>query len=220
MSRNFRTEHPEVVTKALFDCGALRFSVEKPFLFKSGILSPVYLDARLLFGSPESWRIVLVHYHRVLNKIQALRNGTILAGVELAGVPHAAVLAERTRSPVVVVRKEEKAHGRGRAVDGLETLRGIPAVVIEDVVTTGGSSAAAVKRLRDAGAVVEHVVALMSYDFPEALKAFAAADVALHPLLTARELFAAAADLGKLTEEGLKAAVSWLHNPHGYFRHP
>ena len=139
------------VAKALLDIGAVGFSPAAPITFKSGIRSPVYVDNRALIYHPPAWHVVVEGFKALLDAAGV--EFDIIAGVAVGGVPHSSALAYVLRKPSVFVRKEEKAHGKGQRIEG-GAVRGKRVLLVEDLVTTGGSSLSAVDALRAAGARV------------------------------------------------------------------
>jgi orotate phosphoribosyltransferase len=138
-----------------------------------------------------------------------------VAGVESAGIPHSSAVAFATGLRSVFVRKEAKDHGLARRIEGGE-VAGLRTVLVEDMVTTGGSSLSAVAALRAAGATVEACLAIITYGFPEALKAFDEASVGLTVLTTFETVVVEAVSSGRLDERGAGIVRAWLADPHGW----
>jgi orotate phosphoribosyltransferase len=200
------------VAKAILAADVVNVA-ETPVTFKSGIQSPVYIDNRKLPYYPEHWRTVIVAFQRVLEA-----QGTIfdvIAGIETAGIPHSAALAYSMRRPSVFVRKEAKEHGMQKRVEGGE-VKGKRVLLVEDQVTTGGSSLSAVAALRGEGAVVEDCLAITSYSFPEAVEAFTEAGVRLHTLTTFNAILEVAEKSGKFSAEQLQSVRDWVEDPRGW----
>lgn len=157
------------IAEILLEVGCVTLRPEQPFTWASGIQSPIYCDNRLLMSNPDARREVREAFcHLIKEKGMAC---DLIAGVALGAIPHAAWVAERLGKPMVYIRKEVKGHGKQNQVEG-KVEPGVAAVVIEDLVSTGGSSVTAVEALREAGAKVDHCLAIFSYGFAEALKKF------------------------------------------------
>lgn len=139
----------------------------------------------------------------------------VIAGVAVGGVPHSAALAYDLRLPSVFVRQESKEHGKSKRVEGGDVYKK-RVLLVEDMVTTGGSSLDAVWALRAAGAVVDDVCAIISYGFAEARAAFEAAQVRLHTLTTFDAILLSADIMGKLSEDEAAVVRSWMHDPRGW----
>ena len=135
--------------KALLDIGAIGFSPEKPITFKSGIQSPVYVDNRQLIYHPAAWRIIIEGFKSLIDARNLQFD--LIAGVAVGGVPHSSALAYSMARPSVFIRKETKEHGMGKRVEG-GSVAGRRVLLVEDLVTTGGSSLSAVAALRESGA--------------------------------------------------------------------
>ncbi len=201
------------VARALLAAGAVRVQPDAPVTFKSGLRSPVYVDNRRLIFVPASWRVVI---GALAARVEAAEPPVeVVAGVESAGIPHSSALAYAARLPSVFVRKEAKGHGLGRRVEGGD-VSGRRTLLVEDMVTTGGSSLSAVAALREAGATVDACLAIITYGFAEARQAFAEASVHLEVLTTFETVVAEARAAGLVDETGAAAVRDWLADPHGW----
>lgn len=198
------------VARALLDAGSVGLTPDEPVTFKSGLRSPVYVDNRTLISQPRPWRIVIDGFAAALP-----RGRPVIAGVEAAGIPHSSALAFSAGLPSVFVRKEAKEHGLGRRVEGGD-VSGRRTILVEDMVTTGGSSLSAVAALREAGAEVSDCFAIITYGFAEAMEAFEAADVRLTTLTTFETVVTEALSTGAIDERGAELVRSWLADPHAW----
>jgi len=201
------------IAHAIFSAGVVGFAFDEPRTFKSGILSPVYLDNRKLLMNPGSWHVVIGALRELVNGFRIAE--PVIAGIETAGIPHSAALAYEMGLPTVFVRKQAKEHGLQRRIEGGD-VSGREAILIEDQITTGGSSLSAVFPLREAGATIFHCLAITSYGFVEAERAFAAADVALHVLVTFRDLLPALRQSNQITGEQEAEVERWLSDPRAW----
>jgi len=201
------------VAGTLLDIEAVVFTPGDPITFKSGIKSPVYVDNRRLPFWPAQWQVVIEGFRDLI----ALRGITyhVIAGIEAAGIPHSAALAYLTRTPSVFVRKQAKEHGTRSRVEGGD-VSGKRVLLIEDLVTTGGSSLAGVEALREAGADVQDCLCITSYGFPEAGRAFDAAKVRLHPLTPFATIVIEASKRGLFGQPELATLEDWIRDPHGW----
>ncbi len=199
------------VAHALLDAGSVSLTPDEPVTFKSGLRSPVYVDNRRLISQPAPWRTVI-------DAVQAelpCEEEVVIAGVESAGIPHSSALAFAAEQPSVFVRKATKEHGLGRRIEGGD-VAGRRVVLVEDMVTTGGSSLSAVEALREAGADITDCLAIITYGFAEALEAFAAANVRLITLTTFEIVVAEALAAGSIDEREADLVRSWLADPHAW----
>jgi orotate phosphoribosyltransferase len=198
------------VASVLLSVGAVGFTPDAPVTFKSGIVSPVYVDNRRLPFYPQAWRVVIEGFAALLVERQIPYD--VIAGIETAGIPHSAALAYHLSKPSVFVRKQPKEHGLKNRVEG-GNVGGKRVLLVEDLVTTGGSSISGVSALREAGAEVTDCLAIVSYGFMEARNAFAQAGVELHTLTN----FAAILNAATQYSEADRLVVrEWLDDPHGW----
>jgi orotate phosphoribosyltransferase len=201
------------VAQALLEIDAVGFSPQLPVQFKSGILSPVYVDSRFLPYHPSPWHLVVEAFRSVIER-EALAFH-VIAGVAAGGVPHSSALGYNMRRPSVFIRKEAKEHGTKKLVEGGD-VSGKHVLLVEDLVTTGGSSLQAVAALRDEGAVVEDALAIVSYGFREAAQAFANAGVRLHTLTNFTQITEEALQMGKFGQAEMDVIKDWFDDPHGW----
>ena len=201
------------VAKALLDTGAVGFSPDAPITFKSGIRSPLYVDNRALIYHPAAWQIIIEGFKSLLDA--AGIKFDIIAGVAVGGVLHSAALAYISRKPSVFVRKDSKAHGKGQRIEGGD-VRTKRVLLVEDLVTTGGSSLSAVQALRADGALVSDVLAIISYGFSAASKAFDDAGLQLHTLTDFATVMRVAQDCGALEEAQIAVVRRWFSDPYNW----
>lgn len=203
------------VAQALLEIGAVGFLPQQPVRFKSGMLAPVYVDNRRLPYHPAQWHVVIDGF-RTLLETQSLQFD-VLAGVAVGGVPHSSALAYSLGRPSVFVRMEAKGHGKKQQVEGGDISRR-RVLLVEDLVTTGGSSLAGVGALRTAGALVSDLLAIVSYDFAEAAQAFTQARITLHTLTNFSTILEQALDMGLFSSEEFTTIEDWFHDPHSWGR--
>ncbi len=192
---------------------AVTLAPDRPFTWASGRKAPIYCDNRLTLAHPAVRRRIRDGFVALL-QAHAL-TPDVIAGTATAGIPHAAWLAERLDLPMVYVRSQPKAHGRRNQIEGrLEP--GQRVVLIEDLISTGGSSLEAVAALREAGAEVLAVLGIFTYGFPAAAAAFEAAGVPLYTLTSYPTLVEVAAEAGTFDAAALAALRSWQQDPVGW----
>lgn len=194
----------------LLDCGCLRLSPEKPFTYASGLQGPIYCDNRLILSYPEA-RQVLVEALAAVCQLQGLESLT-MAGVASAGVPHAAFLAQKFGTSMVYVRSKKKEHGRQNLVEGrLEA--GQEVVVVEDLINQGGSVASAVEALRGEGAIVNHVLCLVSYQLDTALEKMNELNLNMHYLCDFNAILDEALNRKQISALELESLKRWHDDP-------
>lgn len=195
---------PGDLAGCLLEVGAVRLQPMDPFTWASGLKSPIYCDNRQLMGFPA----VRDQIVEALVAQSAALEPTLIAGAATAGVPWAAMVADRLKLPLAYVRPTPKNHGMGRQVEG-PMAKGHRAVLIEDLISTGMSSLKCAEALRAEGAEVPSVLALFSYGLPQAEAAFAAARIALAVLSSFEVLSAEAKARGLLDLAGSEALKAW-----------
>ena len=198
------------VAECLLDVQAVRFAPDKPFTLASGLLAPVYCDNRLLLSSPAACRVVCEGFARVW-QARGL-TADVVTGTATAGIPHAAWLADRLDLPMAYARAQPKQHGRGQRIEG-GSMAGRSTVVVEDLVSTGGSSCAVVDALREAGADVQAVLAIFSQGFAAARLAFEKARTPLYALTGLDALLEAARERNALSEAAIRTILDWRDDP-------
>nr|WP_320132823.1 orotate phosphoribosyltransferase [uncultured Holophaga sp.] len=197
----------------LLEAGAVRLSPKSPFTWASGLKSPIYCDNRQLLGFP-GLRTAIAD---ALAARAAEKAPTLIAGTSTAGIPWASLVADRLELPLAYVRPEPKKHGMGRQVEGPHA-DGHKVVLIEDLISTGGSSVKCVEALRHEEAEVLEVLALFSYGLPQADATFLGAGVPLRVLATFDDLSRRAQALGQIDpadaaslSEWRQDTVAWSH---------
>ena len=196
--------NPGDLAAGLLEAGAVRLAPRRPFTWASGLKSPIYCDNRQLLGFPALRSAIKA----ALAGQAALAGPSLIAGTSTAGIPWAAMVADQLGLPMAYVRPEPKSHGMGRQVEG-PSGAGHRVVLIEDLISTGGSSIQCVEALRREGAEVLEVLALFSYGLPRAEAAFQAAAVPLRVLATFDDLAAQAGRSGILDPADLASLAEW-----------
>jgi len=206
-------ERSREIAEALIAIEGVGFRPAAPITFKSGIKSPVYCDNRKFPFWPEQWAKVIRGFEGLIAEREIAMD--VVGGVEAAGIPHSAALGFSMRTPSVFIRKELKDHGTKKRVEGGD-VTGKRVVLVEDLVTTGGSSIAAIESLRAEGAVVSDCLAIISYDFPDAVHLFAMSGVQLHAATTFPVVLECALRQGLIDEDGAAVVRDWLDEPRSW----
>lgn len=193
------------VAQRLLQINAVKLSPQAPFTWASGMKSPIYCDNRIVLSYPEIRSYIIQGFEQ-----QAQHFPTVdkIAGVATAGIPHGALLADRMGLPFVYVRSKAKGHGRQNQIEG-ELKAGEKVLVIEDLISTGGSCLKAVDALRQSGATVVGVLAIFTYGFQKAVDAFAAADVRFATLSHYDVLVEEAVAAQYVTTDDLQTLMDW-----------
>lgn len=162
--------YPEVAN-ILLDIDAVKLSPKDPFTWASGIKSPIYCDNRQILGDVNSHRQVI---KLLMQELEYFGEADVIVGTATAGIPHATLIADRLDKPSAYVRGSKKSHGTARQIEGA-AVNGKKVIVVEDLISTGGSSLNAVEALREDGAEVLGVIAIFSYGIKGAAQKFEAA---------------------------------------------
>lgn len=201
------------VAAMLLQIEAIKLNTEKPFTWSSGWKSPIYCDNRLSLSYPEI-RTAIKN-----GLVEAIRENYFtveaIAGVATAGIPQGALVAEALNLPFLYVRSKPKDHGMENLIEGRLT-KGQKVVVVEDLISTGGSSLKVVEALRKEGAQVLGMVSIFNYGFDHAVRNFYDADVSLISLSDFSHMLKYALDQKYITEEQLISLKAWRIDPAGW----
>ena len=184
------------LARLMLKTGAVKFGV---FTLTSGKLSPYYVDLRAIPSYPSALRRVVDMYQKVIEENVGLHVVDRVAGVPVAGIPFASIVAYNNLKPFLYVRKEAKPHGRERRIEGV-LKPGDRVLIVDDLATTGKSSLSAVEAIQAEGGVVEHVVVLVDRE-EGAAEALAERGVRLHAVTGVGDLADRLFEIGAITEE-------------------
>ncbi len=199
---------------ALLRIGAIVVQPHAPLTWASGLRAPLYCDNRRILGYPEVRDQVAEQFAALLR--QHSWRPDVVVGTATAGIPHAAFLARDLQLPMAYVRAVAKAHGRARQVEGA-TVEGRSVVLVEDLVSTGGSVLRAIKGLRDGGVgEVLGVLAIFSYRLPGAHEQMAERGVQLSAICDFPTMLSAAVDQDYLSGKDEGVLRAWHEDPEGW----
>lgn len=200
----------KIIAKQLLDIKAVFLRPEEPFTWASGIKSPIYCDNRLILSAPQA-RVVVEQ--AIADTVAAkFPQAEALMGTSTAGIAHAAIAASIMGLPMGYVRGEAKSHGRNNRIEGrLEP--GTKVVVIEDLISTGGSAIDVVEALRETGAEVLGIVSIFTYGMQKGLDRLAAANVVNYSLSNLDALVEVAAAEGYIAPEWKERIIQFRNNP-------
>ena len=204
------TETSRKIAKDLLKIQAVFLSPDKPFTWASGIKSPIYCDNRLTLTAP----VVRGHVEAGLAGIVRTKfpGAEVLMGTSTAGIAHAAITAHLMGLPMGYVRSGNKDHGRQNRIEG-KLEKGQKVVVVEDLISTGGSVIEVVDALREAGAEVLGIVSIFTYGMKKGLERLAAADVKNVSLTNLDVLSEVAAQEGYIKPEDVNRLIAFRNNP-------
>ena len=199
-----------LVAEKLLKISAIKLQPNNPFVWASGWNSPIYTDNRKTLSYPELRNFIKIELCRVI--MENFTAPDAVAGVATGAIAQGALVADELGLPYVYVRSTPKDHGLENLIEG--TLKpGQKVVVIEDLVSTGGSSLKAVEAIRNAGCEVVGMVAIFTYEFPVAVKRFNDAGVKLITLSNYNSMLEAAIDIDYIKNEDLETLKEWRKDP-------
>lgn len=198
------------IASILLETKAVKLSPEKPFKWSSGWNSPIYCDNRVTLSFPEGRTFIKKSLAKAIKK--HFPEADLIAGVATAGIPQGALVADALGLPFAYVRPKPKEHGMGNQIEG-RIEKGQKVVVVEDLISTGGSSLKAVEALREAGIEVIGMVAIFTYGFKVADKNFEEAGVKLVTLGHYNSLIDQAIAQKYIAADSLESLKKWRRNP-------
>lgn len=204
------TELQKKIAKDLLEIKAVFFSPDKPFTWASGIKSPIYCDNRLTLTAPKVRLDVEEGLASLIKEYYP--EAEVLMGTSTAGIAHAAITAHLLDMPMGYVRSGAKDHGRGNQIEG-KLEAGDKVVVVEDLISTGGSVIEVVDALREAGAEVLGIVSIFTYGMKKGLERLAAANVKNVSLTNFDVIAEVAADCGYVRREDVERLIAFRNNP-------
>ena len=203
--------HGRRISELLLDIGAVQLSLDPPFTWTSGIKSPIYCDNRMMYSHPDARDFVVDAFVQRLNNLHIEPDA--IAGTATAAIGWAGMVADRMHLPFVYVRSEAKGHGAKKRVEG-DLHKNKDVVLIEDLLSTGGSAMSSVEALRgECDAHVHDVLAIFTYEMPSSLEKAQSAGVKLHPLANLTTLLEVAEEQGRLTSEDISRVAQFVESP-------
>lgn len=210
-----RREMAAKIAARLMEVGAVKLRPQEPFTWASGWLSPMYCDNRQTLSYPDLRSMVKEGLTLMARTLYP--EAEAIAGVATGAIAQGALVADALNLPFCYVRPKPKDHGMGNLIEG-RVAEGAKVVVVEDLISTGGSSLKAVQALRDAGCEVLGMVASFTYGFPQSRTAFEEAGVRLDTLTDYEAVLSEAVRTGFVKEEMLGVLRSWREDPANWGR--
>lgn len=203
------------VAQNLLAIKAVFLSPNEPFTWASGIKSPIYCDNRLTMSFPKVRRLIAKGLAEKIKK--QFPEVEVIAGTATAGIPHAAWVAEILDLPMVYIRSKAKDHGKGNQIEG-QITPGQKMVVIEDLISTGGSVLEACQAAKREEADVLGVAAIFTYELPKGATNFNTAQLPLVTLTNYTTLIQTALEEGYISEDDLALLTAWKHDPENWLK--
>ncbi|MFC0271225.1 orotate phosphoribosyltransferase [Metabacillus herbersteinensis] len=198
------------IAKKLLQIEAVYLQPNNPFTWSSGIKSPIYCDNRLTLSYPEIRNVIA---EGLVSLIEThFPDVEIIAGTATAGIPHAAWVSDRLSLPMCYVRSKAKGHGKGNQIEG-KVLPNQKVVVVEDLISTGGSAITAVEALRAEGCEVLGVVSIFTYGLSVGKELLEEANIKAHSLSDYEALIQVAVEEGYVSEKDVQKLKNWREDP-------
>jgi orotate phosphoribosyltransferase len=199
------------IAENLLKMGAVKVSINPPFTWTSGIKSPVYCDNRKMIAFVKERKLVVDGFKKLI-KEKGLKPD-VIGGTATAAIPWAAFLAYELKLPMIYIRPEKKEHGAGKQIEGHLTP-GQNVLIVEDLISTGGSSVNAVSAVREEGkCTVEDVFAIVTWEIPKAIEVFKGANVRLTTLTDYTNIIGVAVENGSISKDQLEAVLKFKEKP-------
>ncbi len=203
------------IAKQLLDIEAVYLNPSEPFTWSSGIKSPIYCDNRLTLSFPSVRNEISTGLSEMIR--QYFPETEVIAGTATAGIPHAAWVSEKVNLPMCYVRSKAKAHGKGKQIEG-KVAPGQKVVVVEDLISTGGSCITAVNALREAGCDVLGVVAIFTYELEKGKRMLDENDIKAYALSDYSSLLDVALQTSIIREDEVEQLKLWREDPENWGR--
>ncbi|MEM9549057.1 MAG: orotate phosphoribosyltransferase [Bacteroidota bacterium] len=206
-------EIDKIIAQKLLQINAIKLSPQNPFTWASGIKSPIYCDNRITLSYPAIRKEIKEGFAELSKEFPEFDH---VSGVATAGIAHGALLADYLELPFSYVRSSAKKHGRQNKIEG-EIADGSRILVIEDLISTGGSSIFAVDDLRENGYEVVGVMAIFTYEFQKAIENFQKANCKFATLSNYSTLLHEASKAKYITEQEVAILSDWSKDPNGWY---
>jgi orotate phosphoribosyltransferase len=201
------------IAKSLLDIKAVGFNTKNPIRFKTGILSPVYIDNRIFPANTKQWKTVINGFKKLIEEKNLKFD--VIAGIESAGIPHSATLGFHLNKPSMFIRKEIKGHGTKKSIEG-GNVKNKKVLLIEDHITTGYSSLRGVSAIKKEQGKITDCLAITSYEFKVSNKNFKKEKVRLHTLTTFEHILEESLKRKILTKKQVEIINEWFDDPQAW----
>ncbi len=201
------------VAGALLDAGAVKVSMDPPFQWVSGIKSPVYCDNRMMISHVQGRQLIVDAFKKIVEE----QNPDYIGGTATAAIPWAAFIAQELDLPMIYIRPAKKEHGAGKQIEG-DLKAGSKVLIVEDLISTGGSSVKAAEAVREEGGCeVTDILAIVTWEIPKAIARFEDANINLTTLTGFTDLIGLAAERGYVTDSQADMIYKFKEDPAGWW---
>lgn len=201
------------VAEGLLNVGAVSLKPDDPFTWASGLHSPIYCDNRVTLSDPDTRSLIASGLATLVD--ENFPDVQVVAGTATAGIAHAALAADRLSKPMVYVRSKPKDHGKGNQIEG-RLAEGASVMMVEDLISTGGSVLDAAAAVQREGGRVLGVLAIFSYELEKGRRAFEEAGLPLYTLSNYPTLIEVAAVSGRISADQRAALATWSADPQAW----
>lgn len=207
---DYRTE----IAEKLLQIKAINLNIDKSFVWASGINSPIYCDNRVTLSDIETRELICNGFVAMSEKMQPF---DVIGGVATGGIAHGMLLADRLKKPFIYMRTSAKGHGLKNAVEG-RLIPGQRVLVIEDLISTGGSSYQAIEAVRESGGVIAGMIAIFTYGFESAKNLFQINGIKVETLTDYETLIPIAVERGFVGSQHVDTLKEWRMHPEKWRR--
>ncbi|MEH7492953.1 orotate phosphoribosyltransferase [Neobacillus niacini] len=200
----------KLIAEKLLTINAVALKPNEPFTWTSGLRSPIYCDNRLTLSYPVVRKAIAQGLQAII--LEKYPSAEVIAGTATAGIPHAAWVSDLLNLPMCYVRSKAKGHGKGNQIEG-KVEKGQKVVVVEDLISTGGSVITAVQALREAGCEVLGVVSIFTYGLEKGKEAFQQEEIQSESLTDFANLVEVAIEMGYISKNDQESLLSWSDAP-------
>lgn len=201
------------IAEILLGIKAVTLRPSPPFKWVSGMLAPIYVDNRILMSYPAERKTIVSWMSRLTHNMGL--NPDVIAGVATSGIPWAAWIAAELGKPMIYVRPSAKDHGKENVIEG-KLEEGQRVLLIEDLISTGGSAISGIERIRKAGGILENCMAIFTYEFKESVRNFEESKCRLITCSDFSTLVKVASEMGKIKEGDISKVLEWSKDPNSW----
>jgi len=210
-------DYGKEIAKAGLDINAIKLRPNDPFTWASGYRMPIYNDNRMFLSFPEHRKLIRAGFINLIIDLPY----EVIAGTSTSGIPPATTLADSLSKPLIYVRDKPKGHGLKNQIEGIDAesdLQGKKVILIEDLISTGGSSARAVQAIREANGICNYCVSIFNYGLDKAVQAFDNLEpkCEIRSLLTYDKLLEVAKETGYIDVQQAEMLAKWRADPFGW----
>jgi orotate phosphoribosyltransferase len=198
------------IAEILLGIKAVTLRASPPFRWASGIVAPIYVDNRMLMSYPAERKTIVVWMSRLTHNMGLKPD--VIAGVATSGIPWAAWVAADLGKPMIYVRPDAKDHGKGNLIEG-KLEPGQRVLLVEDLISTGGSAISSIRRVREAGGVLDNCLAIFTYEFKESARNFDDIKCRLITLSDFSTLVKVASEMGHISKGDMSQVLQWSKDP-------